>query len=53
LNNRLTKSVFDASDAAMIGTPQPLNLFKVKYNGSSNPNIIPSLKNAVKKITNK
>ena len=50
LNNNLTKSVFDISDAAMIGKPQPLSTFRKKYAEEGNMN---SLKNAVKNITSK
>lgn len=28
MNNRLTKSVFDITDAAMMGKPQSLNTFR-------------------------
>jgi hypothetical protein len=50
LNNKLTKSVFDISDAAMIGKPQPLSTFRKNYAEEGNMN---SLKNAVKNITSK
>jgi hypothetical protein len=52
LNNRLTKPVFDITDAMMMGKPQPINTFR-SISRYSVENTIPSLKNAVKNITNK
>jgi hypothetical protein len=51
LNNRLTKSVFDITDAATFGNPQPLNTFRSQKITNSSSNTIPSLKSAVRKFT--